>query len=655
MELVRYTGSPYYPLPEDYVRLSPTLQKRARLNAIHLQETPDDLVVAWNFFCDYYLGRSKLSDNIHPKLDRNFFYKRRLPSPPLHNEIVRDVAIYPRTICGAPRSSAKSTVAGITLPLLLLLTRPHYTILSVLATDLLVRKRANIFIKQITKNPRIIADFGGLKPERGDDMWSRHVFGLTNGSSMTGISLGGKMLGERPDLILFDDPEYDPTGTTAGLADPERLAEKMETLLFDTLDPMLDEATEEGEAGCVLYWIGTLVHHKAYIHYAIHTKDDVRFTEFWNRRCHDAEHTMDGSPGLLWEAKWSKEHLAREMRRLGHRAYNLKFMNRPTSSQAALFPLKARHFYSVSGQPLFALGDPFSSDSVLRYIRTVHTPGKRSAAQETEIPAADWIARMYRLCVVDPSKKRTAKSDFACVLVLGFDQYNRMWVLDIHHAKKPGSEILDAMWDLAMKWRVHVCGIEDAGTQGELVERAQTDLRHKSLHHKHVPRITGVTYPAGLDKGQRIASALEWRFAQYWVLLPAGTENLQHWKPLYTQIRNFTTDMRMLQHDDAVDCLAMSQYVPGRGRGRPQHLERPTAQTPLEHIRAGEPVDKETGMCYLHGINYGDLTPADVELLRRLREEGGPELANDPFARDEVDPTRPLTESEMEGTLSWNP
>lgn len=618
MELIRYTGSPNYPLPPDYLRMDLEAQRVARMNAVCLQETPDDLVVAWNFFCDYYLGRSKAADSIEPLLPKNFFYKRRLPSPPLHNEMVRDMAAYPRTVCGAPRSSAKSTVVGKTLPLLLLLTRPYFDILSVLATDLLVKDRSNDLILQIEHNARIRADFGDMKPARGDGMWSKHKFSLKNGASLTGISLGGKMLGKRPDLILFDDPEYDPEGSTAGQSDPEKLADELERLLFDTLDPMLDEATEEGEAGTVLYWVGTLVHHKALIHHAVTTTDDKRFTHYYNRRIHDAE-TGPQAGQILWKEKWSLEFLARERDRLGPRSYNLTYMNKPMSGHTLLFDLVPRHFYKTDASPPFTYADPFQADCNISFVKTIHEPGKRPHAEIQEVPAADWLSRMYRLCTVDPSRKRTARSDFACVIVVGFDQYNRMWVLDIHHAKRPGSEILDVMWDMCLKWRCHVAGIEDAGTQGELVERATTDLRRKSLEAKHVPRIVGVKYPAGIDKGERIASALEWRFSQYWCLLPAGVEHLQHWKPLFHQIRNFTADLGHLKHDDAIDALGMTQYVPGRGRGRPKHLEAKKARSPLEHIRDGEVIDPDTGLNWLHGVNFGDLTAEDHRRLADVR------------------------------------
>ena len=186
----------YFPLPADYAELSLDGQKEARLAVLHNQSTPLNLVLAWDAFRRIYLaGAGRL------------FYKNSFEeSPEFHAQMVFDLGSHGRNAQAAPRGSAKSTVIGLEVPLLLAITRPHYEMTLGLATDRLVEERFDKLIQQFVENELILQDFGEMKPPRGRKIWNHHQLSLMNGAIIKGLSVMGKKRGGRPRLFILDDP-----------------------------------------------------------------------------------------------------------------------------------------------------------------------------------------------------------------------------------------------------------------------------------------------------------------------------------------------------------------------------------------------------------------------------------------------------------------
>mgnify|MGYP001383986294 CR=1 FL=1 len=97
-------SNPWWPLPHDYDTLCKEGQRAARVNSCTMRRTPEEFVAAWAFFRQTYL--------VPPATKEGFFYKRFVPSPPAHYQIIEDIARYPRNIHIAPRGSAKCLPAG---------------------------------------------------------------------------------------------------------------------------------------------------------------------------------------------------------------------------------------------------------------------------------------------------------------------------------------------------------------------------------------------------------------------------------------------------------------------------------------------------------------------------------------------------------------
>ena len=189
--------NPYFPLPPDYGELTVDGQWQARMATLRKQDTPFDLVCAWDFFRRGYLAQT----------EEQVFYKRGFSeSPEFHYDIVHDMGTYGRNAFAAPRGSAKSTVVAVEVNLMLALTRPFFETILALATDKLVEERFDQIMLQIEHNEMILQDFGEMKPKRGQALYNHHHLHLTNGAIIKGLSVMGRKRGGRPGMFILDDP-----------------------------------------------------------------------------------------------------------------------------------------------------------------------------------------------------------------------------------------------------------------------------------------------------------------------------------------------------------------------------------------------------------------------------------------------------------------
>lgn len=593
-------GNEFYPLPPDYERLSSGEQREARVNAISLQERPDDLVMAWNFFRTYYLRQTR----------PGFFYKRFKESPDFHFQCVRDIGEYQFNAIAAPRASAKSTVLAIEIPLLLSLTRPNFNLLLVFSKDTMVTRRMSTQIApQLMENPYIIADFGSdIRPKKGKGTWNAHLLKLTNGAAIAACSARGGMLGERPDLILIDDPEIDPV---MNKVTPD-LKENYERFLVHTIMPMLDEGVS------ALYWIGTLLTKQCFLYHVIKTKTDPRF-EFWNRRLLDCED--DGHGNLLWEKKWNRKTLELDKEKLGIAAYNAQRRNRPGTGDEQVLKLHPElSSYYVEG--IIDQGSPLSSQAVLHsWTRRYATSDNEIVTEEIRRPFGETVSKMFRILTMDYARCLSPTSDYISMVVIGTENSsvykNVWWILDLIVGRWTGNDWIERFWDLALKWRVSYAGIESVAAQQTLVNTARDYAERASMKEGWTPRVVPIRYPAGLSKEDRIGS-LEWRFAQYRMKLPVQRKHKWPWSQLYHEIAGFTGMPGGTQFDDSIDAVAMVQFLLkgsvrrtlDEGDGIPPGKVDLKAE--LEKGNLTLPGDIQPGL----GVDPSDLSP---ELLLKLR------------------------------------
>jgi len=582
----------WFPLPENYGDMTPADQRTARLAILMAQSTPEKLVRAWEFFRNIYLK----------PIGKGFYRTGFVPSPPFHFTMIEDLGRYARNAEAAPRGSAKSTVIGCEVILLLLLTRPYFSIVLGMATDSLIEARFDTVMDQLTTNPLIIEDFGNQKPNRGDAIWNHHHIHLNNGSTLQGFSVMGRKRGARAHLFILDDPESDPDSESQ--ESQQLVLEKFERILFRQIIPML-------EHGSAIFWIGTLINRRSFLYHAT-CSDDPRFT-FWNRRVFSAIDYNQIDPthvSILWPDKMSREFLEARRAEIGDSAFAAEYMNDPTSETARLFTVDPRlNEYTVLDynydEP--PTKNPFASSAeVIWYLKD------GANFKECKKLFKDWIAPMYRIATFDFASGLGQHADYSCLAIMGFDTFNILWLLDMWLGRARDAQLLSTIYQMTEKWKVRIIGVESSSIQIQFAEAVDefVGTRSASSLGGWRPRVMPVKYPPNMSKGSRIAG-LEWRFVAGKIKYPAHLAGRWPFSQLYMQTHDFTKDLALLPKDDAVDTVAMSQYVV-HTKGTKSALGEKKKGTLVDRIMLGEQV---TGLPFLSSADLHSLTPEEMAAL----------------------------------------
>lgn len=588
-------SNPLYPLPPDYEALTGDGQRLARLNALHLQETPGDVVAAWAFLRKFYLEPPDAG-----------WYKSWVPSPPAHYLMVQDLATYRKNAWAAPRDFSKTTVMR-EVAMLFGLTRPRHETLIVQATLKKYRKSIDALKWQFENNPLLLADFGRLAPSRGLRTWSTETLRMPNGALVDGGSVSSALRGDRPDLLLIDDPEYDDEEDV----EPTALMESFERLLFRVLLRMIGR-------GARLFWIGTRITCQSYLYVVTQEHGDPRFRT-WNRRVLGLE---DDAGQSTWNEKFDLEERERLKLELGLDAYEAECMNRPGSRAARVFHLHPDYgTYTVEGTPPQSLPNPLDSDALCLF----QAPGEHGPVHFREVFGL-FVESMFRLVTVDFIRKPSPSSDYACILVMGFDHWDTLWLLDGFLAKVAGDAFIHRIFELSMKWRVTLVGTEAVSVQEHMTDRAISLMSQLSAGTGFLPRVVPIRYarsrlknadiPTKVSKAERI-EAMSWRFRQNRIRLPLHRQEEFWCAQLFHQVAYFTPNLALLRHDDALDTLAMHQYlVRGRGSRGGRVPERTTV---LDHLKAGDLVDDDLGIPHAAHLPAEKWSDEIIEEARRLK------------------------------------
>ena len=569
------------PLPDGYYSLTPDEKKRARLNAIFTAKEPEEVVASWQFFRSYYLD--SMADGR--------FYKRKVASPQLHYEWVYAMAKYARNFIAAPRSFAKSIVIGKEWPLYLALSRPGIEIIIVVSEQKKAIRRGQDFIRVIKENKAIKEDFGDLcgSPRRDGRPWSFQSLGFANGSTIHITSMGSIHLGDRPDVLIWDDIEPDPQLFKEAW---EQIVDDLVSSLFNVFLPMLD-------AGTQMVVVGTLLHRRSFLYWAMHS-NDVRLG-FWNRIL---SAIIDPAGNPTWPEKFDADTIRRLRQELGPAAFSAQYMNAPMSDEDCVLQLHERRTSYEIEEPDEALGrSPLDSRARITYWESDNKtalPTDPSWRASTSL-YGEFVGRMTRFIAVDFAEGSTDLSDYSVVTVLGLDGKDNLWVLDMWIGRPTLHALCNTIWHMAYKWHVHVLGIEAIGVYQTIYQWivAQRSTMEKKMGW--IPRIKKVQYPAHLSKPVRIA-ALEWRFNEGRIKIPNRHDGV--WQMLKYQIENFTPNLKNLRHDDALDTVSMHPYIiNAKVDHLPSAMHDQARVTFAERLAKGQLIDKETGIPYITGMN----------------------------------------------------
>lgn len=562
--------------------------------------------MAWAFFRSYYLMGLPLG----------IWYPNPVyPSPPAHYKLVHDWEANHRTITVFPRSFGKSILKEENI-LLDALTLPGALTLSIHSLDTHAQSMTTKIMSQITDNPRISEDFGNLKPEKGSGRWSKTHMWLRNGFQLVAMSAMSKMVGLHPWKVWCDDVEFQGQMQMSQVD----MAARFEGLVRHHILPMLDP-------GAYFHMIGTLHTRKFFIYRAAKaTVEEEPWVGLFHRTIYGG---FDESGQPLWPEKFGEDRMRGLRVLLEDHGFQAQIMNDPGGDEDRVLPLHEKWARYVVANPDQALADnPLQSRAEL----VAWVPGDPDP--ETSIPTPKEIRRdfgeatsgMYRLLVADPIHSVSNKSDYSCVMVVGVDQdpafKDHWWLLDMRHGRVNDNVFIDWIWELGLRWKVRVCGIEAVAAQQKLVDRAREDFALRAEDAEWMPRVYPIKYKGkdfgsskeDISKPARI-SRLIWRFEQSRIKFPSSLwEGAQPYEHLRRQIGEFNGTTDLMVHDDALDTLAMVSWV-HRPRGSYGDSEEATSDTMVGLIEQGIFKLPGTNIPIIPSVGSGDLTPKAIDVL----------------------------------------
>lgn len=608
-------GNPLWPLPADYQGLSKDGQRRARVNAVQLGGRPDLEEASWQFVRKEYLYPT-------PK---GMFYDHGVVggSPGFHAEWVRFFYSNPITALEAPRGTCKSVVQRELAVRNLL--RPYYKTIGFYSGMQKITENFDIIMVQLSENSRIIDDFGKLKPPKGSGgTWNHHYLKLRNGAMLLGIPIKGASLGGRPNEVYFDDVEK----TDELIETPSEHIDKYRDFVMSVVLPMATSA------GMWVRMVNTAYSHRTFSHW-VQTTNDTRIQK-WGRRIDRAywDHPETGERTYLWPQYLTPEFLEQQIQLMGYAKFSANYLNTPTTDADRILVVHPQlNTYTTPDADGDTIINPFASRSRVRSSILTGYDGKTPKSQEITRPWAHTLSGMRRFLMVDQATSVSTTSDFSAVHAMGIEnseQYrDTLWSLDGWMGKVRPEELVRRIYQMAIRWQVAFVGIEAYALQTEFYERMAHDLPGMFQPGEFVPRVLPIKFPPKFEKADKI-KALEWRFLQYRLKLPTDRGSNPFYRALFYQIENFTEDLELLPHDDALDTLAMHLAV-GKIRAAPTGPDiRQTGVDLLGHLRRGEFVDDELGISVLSGLNFSDI-PDDVlrEMYDKRLEEAEAEYGQE--------------------------
>lgn len=536
-------GNPHYPLPPDYLSLTPDGQRMARVNAVCLDESPQAFMAGWLWMCDYYLG------------EESGFFHERAEFADFHLEWTRDLVRHPFNVIAGPRGFGKSTWET-TIKLKLALSADGGC-LYLTSKQKLARRSLGRVRRQLLKNPRILEDFGYLRPKRGEGAWEGLMMDLTNGFQLEGEGVEAALRGMRQKWIILDDPEKDPDNPD----DPSawaRLSEQTEETFMKVILPML-------APGYRMVYLGTILDAKSFLWKIISgaktNRDGVPLRNLpgWNVR-HDGAEDREGRS--RWPARFPTAYLKQMRDTLSPSQYGAEYLALPGSDQDCPLTIdeEKTEYVIAQGEWADAYQHPLQSRATIRYHQSVASADFTRKYVPREQPFNELVLSTQRLITVDAAFKAGEKSDNNVGAVLGLGTDNTLWVFDLWSGKGIFPEVARQVIELAVKWRAQVISVETVAGAQELFRQIRDRADEMGVRVGWSPAVIAKPPPPHLSKGTKIAS-LEPRFRRGLIKYPRHLRHLEAFARLYRQTEYFTVDGKSLEHDDELDAVAMStQY-----------------------------------------------------------------------------------------------
>ena len=466
-----------------------------------LEPIPFDAEEFFNF-CNDDLGMT-LEETPHMEICREL----ASVFPDLRFPVTQPKAYYLMLL---PRTTYKTTICGIALPLFILTKNPNARILISAHRHDTAKERLKSIKRYLERDAVFREKYGNWVPEFREEKWSEDSIVITartqnlNDPTVDTCAVDRNKDGSHPDVVIGDDIQSQANAATPG----------MRVKVWDhirSMSPML-------QPGGTMLLIGTRKHNQDCYGKIQKLNDELlskRQPPMFKLLKHGA-YNPDGT--LYFPGRLTREYLESELLLMGPRMFANEYLNEPIEEGAKMFTKDK----FADMQPLDYFIDPITGGGLIRL------------RDSSQIP-------VYTTMVWDPAGHRpTESSDFHGLTVVGNDPNTHWWCVRAEGIKGNPDYVVSRVAAYIMRYKPALLGVETVFRQEMWVYLLRQHLSHLGIECPAIREIESKEAKYG-------------RIAALQPLVNAGGLTLDS---SCMQLREQMLDYPEVEHDDIIDSLA---------------------------------------------------------------------------------------------------
>jgi predicted phage terminase large subunit-like protein len=398
----------------------------------------------------------------------------------------------PRLMLFMPPRHGKSTLASVAFPAWHLGRHPHHEFISCSYSGSLAMNFSRK-VRQVLREPVYKNIFEKTRLDK--DSQSVESWNTNQGGGYVAAGVGGGITGKGAHVLLIDDP-------IKNREDAESDNNRDATWDWYTSTAYTRLAPGGGVLVILTRWHDDDLAGRL-LRFAEEGADQWEVVKYPAIAEHDEEFRQEGDP--LHEERYDLSALDQIRKAIGPRDWTALYQQNPVSDE----------------------GDYFSRDMVRYY-------------EEGEV---DYDKLRY-YCAWDLAIGQRDRNDYSVGIVVGVDEYDQLFVVDVVRGKYDGFELVERILDLYEQWRPGIVGIEKGHIEMALGPFLEKRTRERRLNEAYFKDLK-----VGRRDKEARARAIQGRMQQGMVYLPKDAV----WTgPLVAELLRFPNGT----HDDQVDALA---------------------------------------------------------------------------------------------------
>jgi len=398
----------------------------------------------------------------------------------------------PRLMLFMPPRHGKSTLASVAFPAWHLGRHPHHEFISCSYSGSLAMNFSRK-VRQVLREPVYKNIFEKTRLDK--DSQSVESWNTNQGGGYVAAGVGGGITGKGAHVLLIDDP-------IKNREDAESDNNRDATWDWYTSTAYTRLAPGGGVLVILTRWHDDDLAGRL-LRFAEEGADQWEVVKYPAIAEHDEEFRQEGDP--LHEERYDLPALDQIRKAIGPRDWTALYQQNPVSDE----------------------GDYFSRDMVRYY-------------EDDEVD----FDKLRYYCAWDLAIGQRDRNDYSVGIVVGVDEYDQLFVVDVVRGKYDGFELVERILDLYEQWRPGIVGIEKGHIEMALGPFLEKRTRERRLNEAYFKDLK-----VGRRDKEARARAIQGRMQQGMVYLP---KNAVWTGPLVAELLRFPNGT----HDDQVDALA---------------------------------------------------------------------------------------------------